>query len=279
MRYRVGFAVIDEWTKRVLRSASTLDLMVRSRLQQVFSLKSTSNQREECRTIPPGAGNNLRRPGLRPVTAMTMTLFLFVVGSTIAVGCSTSPDRVEEPIITDPASDELPPEVQRQQQELEQSTDPPGEQPRADAPPVEQPRAEQAPESTPSPTGEAHSGPVDQGEHGSTGHPEHDPSAPPQAEQEFVSSPDDITASQIEEFAAAYVDVMDLQFEFQHRLDSTSDAEDIAALEQRLETKSIEAVQAHDLSIGEFNGIADLLVKDEQLRDRIQEEVDTLANH
>jgi len=49
-------------------------------------------------------------------------------------------------------------------------------------------------------------------------------------------------------------------------------------LQQEAEVEIVEAVQTQDMSIEEFNAIADLLAYDEGLRQRIQSRVDSIAN-
>ena len=100
----------------------------------------------------------------------------------------------------------------------------------------------------------------------------------PDADDASPAEPDDVSDQQARSFAAAYTDVRDLQAQYEPRIEETSDPDDVAELSRQLETETTEAVRAHDLTIQEFNAISDQLEQDDQLRDRIQSEIDSLAN-
>lgn len=91
-------------------------------------------------------------------------------------------------------------------------------------------------------------------------------------------SPDDVTDEDIEAFAAAYTDVIDLKhrIESRHRQTSTPQ-EEAGELRERLNRRSVELVEQQGLSPAQFNAIVELLDDHDDLRDRVQTEIDTLA--
>lgn len=211
------------------------------------------------------------RIGSRPATAAMV--FAVAVVLVNLVGCQSSPDTTDEPMVTDYDDQELPPEQQQQQQQP-QIEDAPGDWgddtgiPSSDETgiPSQDPAMEAEPpdaSSAPAPPQNAPAG----------------AEAPSAMEDEEQSeAPVDVTEAQVKQFAAAYVDVMDIQFEFEPRFESASDSDERTALQQQLETESIEAIEAHQMSADEFNTIADLLTRDRTLRDRVQAEVDAIAH-
>ncbi len=100
----------------------------------------------------------------------------------------------------------------------------------------------------------------------------------PESDDASRAEPEDVSQQQARNFAAAYTDVRDLQAHYEPRIEATSDPEEVADLAGQLETETMEAVRAHDLTIPQFNAISDQLEHDDQLRDRIQSEIDSLAN-
>lgn len=189
------------------------------------------------------------------------------LGLLVASGCQSSPETVEaEPRIEGEDSDasamaqpppeagDEPPPTWSDGPELDQS--PPAE-PSQPSPP----RQEEMPsgEST-EPTDDTPSTPA--GESTSTNVP---------------LSPEDVTDAQIERFAAAYIEVMDLQSEYQSKIDVASDPGEVAVLQQELEQQSMQTVETHDVSPDEFNAIADLVADDTDFRDRVQSQIDELA--
>lgn len=106
-----------------------------------------------------------------------------------------------------------------------------------------------------------------------------EPMTPPQQGQADVpASPADVTDDQVEQFASAYVEVMDVRMEYEPQFQAATQPEEVAVLQQRAEADIIEIVENHDMSVEEFNTIADFLAYDEGLRMRIQAEVDAIAN-
>lgn len=244
-----------------------------------------------------------------PCVAIAATCLGLVAG--IGFGCQTSSDRSDETVVTQPEeADELPtadqhhqpqqPETDIEGQHLAEPEAGTGEDgvPSATAP--DQPAThEPAPEADPSqsvqptspdPSATDSSVGTDDAPPEATGDqaaqtgppadepPRESPSAAPDADTQVPTSPGDVSDATAQSFAAAYIDVVDLQADYEPRIDATSDPEDVAMLQQQLEAEIDEAIEKHDLSLAEFNAIADLLEADETLRDRIQSEVDELAH-
>ncbi len=192
---------------------------------------------------------------------------LTLLGCTLLVAsaCSSSPDPVS-------------PEEMEQQQALEQALGgeaehgddafaPAGDQ--ATEPPSDPstPEAQPSPEGTPPPSAEAG------GSDPATTQPgefDADPADIPQRAE-------DVDEDQIQRFASAYVAVMDLQYEFEERLEAAPE-EERGELLQQLEEQTLATVEDHQLNLDVFNAIAELLANDVALRDRIQAEVDSLAH-
>ena len=101
---------------------------------------------------------------------------------------------------------------------------------------------------------------------------------PPAYAADLPTSAEEVTEDQVESFASAYVEVMNIRMELEPQMQTASDPEEMAALQTEAEARTIEAVEAEDLTVEEFNAIAELLAYDEGLRMRIQEHVDSIAN-
>ena len=95
---------------------------------------------------------------------------------------------------------------------------------------------------------------------------------------ELPTSAEDVTEEQIESFASAYVSVMELRMTYEPQLQTATSEEEALAIQEEAETQIIAAVEAEDLTVDEFNAIADLLAYDETLRDRVQSEIDSILN-
>jgi len=107
--------------------------------------------------------------------------------------------------------------------------------------------------------------------------------APPAPEQQ---APADVTAptpapgattpiadAKVEQFAAAFVDVQDIQSQTSQQLSAAKDDQQASQLKADAEKKMIEAVERQGLQIQEFNRIAQLMTTDLQLRSKVVEKV------
>ncbi len=196
-----------------------------------------------------------------PTWLITALLSLSLI---VASACSSSPDPVS-------------PEDMEQERALEQAIGEdadhqdqafaPSEDPHAATSDASTPEAQPSPEGTPPPTAE---------EVGS------DPASPEGEElvedpADIPQTPGDVDEEQVQRFAAAYAAVMDLQYDYEQRLESAPEEEHSQLLLQ-LEEQTLAAVEEHQLSIDTFNAIAELLAHDVALRDRIQAEIDSLTD-
>ena len=130
---------------------------------------------------------------------------------------------------------------------------------------VEEPQATQAPEETEEAADTTEPGYQEE----STYH---------EAGAEVPTSPAEVTEAQVDSFAHAYVEVMNIQIEMEPRIQATTDPEEMAYLQTKAEEQTLEAVENQDLTVEEFNAIAQMLAYDEALRDRIQARVDGIVN-
>lgn len=95
---------------------------------------------------------------------------------------------------------------------------------------------------------------------------------------DLPASAEDVTEDQVQSFAEAYVTVMDIRMAYEPQFEAATDAEEMAGLQEEAEVEIVQAVETHDITVEEFNAIADLLAYDEGLRQRIQSHVDSIAN-
>lgn len=102
--------------------------------------------------------------------------------------------------------------------------------------------------------------------------------APPAYGAAVPTSPEEVTEEQAESFASAYVEVMNIQMELEPQMQAATTPEEMAALQTEAEERFVDAVESEDLTVEEFNAIAELLAYDEGLRDRVQSHVDGLVN-
>lgn len=259
----------------------------------MIDLQHNPETRHFCRRLSgavrcavPACGRFFRRVGTGSVVAGAAVLL--AVG-----GCQTTPDSPEEVVVTQGEPAEHP-----SADEHHHGPDHPGAE--GIDPPADQPVTPQTGEETPGGEGlvvedqppaaggdgeSAHPTPrrsVERAEEHIDAHPSSPGGADAAGEEDHVAddiptAPADVSDTQAENFAAAYIEVMDLQYEYEHRLEATSDPDEITALHQQLDNDTRDAVASHDLSIEEFNAIADMLERDTELRDQIQSEIDSLA--
>lgn len=94
---------------------------------------------------------------------------------------------------------------------------------------------------------------------------------------DLPSSPDEVTQAQIEEFASVYIDVMELQLAYEPQIKGADDPTEAEQMYHNMERKALETVESYELTLDEFHAIAHLLENDDDLRNRIQAEVDQQA--
>lgn len=181
-------------------------------------------------------------------------------------------DHSEAPAGTQPQR-----QVETADEQLDgRSAPPPSPQPEAGQP---QPGAEQPDSAQPDDAQPPGDGPEQAPAGQQPGQPaEHQPEQPEQPAADTADSGDDIDDDDVENFAAAYIGVQDLNYEYDQRLNATTDPEETNALQQQLQQQTTEVIEANDLSVEQFHAIAQLVETDSELRDRIQTEIDEIAH-
>ncbi|HKE95900.1 MAG TPA: DUF4168 domain-containing protein [Povalibacter sp.] len=94
--------------------------------------------------------------------------------------------------------------------------------------------------------------------------------APATPAEPTVQIPD----TKVDQFAAAFVAVQDIQTQATQQLSAAKDDQAATAVKADAEKKMIEAVQKQGMEVEEFNRIADLMTTDLSLRARIVEKVE-----
>lgn len=79
--------------------------------------------------------------------------------------------------------------------------------------------------------------------------------------------------AQIEQFAAAFVEVDTIRQEYTTSIGAAEDQQQAQALQQEAQTKMAEAVQGSGLEIQIYNSIAQQLQSDEALQQRVMEHI------
>jgi hypothetical protein len=83
----------------------------------------------------------------------------------------------------------------------------------------------------------------------------------------------EIADAKVDQFAAAFVAVQQIQTEAAQQLNSTEDEQKATEVKNKAEKQMIEAVQREGLQVEEFNQIADLMATDMTLRSRVLDKV------
>ena len=78
----------------------------------------------------------------------------------------------------------------------------------------------------------------------------------------------------VDQFAAAFVAVQDIQAQATQQLSTAKDEQQATQVKASAEQKMIEAVQREGLEVEEFNRIADLMTTDLSLRSKVVEKVE-----
>ncbi|HEY6641959.1 DUF4168 domain-containing protein [Povalibacter sp.] len=102
--------------------------------------------------------------------------------------------------------------------------------------------------------------------------------AAPQAPMPETVAPDSgvvqIDEKKVDQFAAAFVAVQDIQAQATQQLSNTTDEQQATQVKASAEKQMIAAVEREGLQVEEFNRIADLLTTDLALRSRVVEKVE-----
>ena len=80
-----------------------------------------------------------------------------------------------------------------------------------------------------------------------------------------------VSDSQLEAFAAAYVEIQQIQAAYQGEAQGVQDPNTLSALQEEANAKMRTAVEKEGLTVEEYNGIQAVLSTDEQLRQKAVE--------
>jgi hypothetical protein len=103
-----------------------------------------------------------------------------------------------------------------------------------------------------------------------------DPMGPPGPAQTPAPSTDastQIADEKVDQFAAAFVAVQDIQVKATQQLNTAKDDQQATEVKATAEKQMVEAVERQGMKVEEFNRIADLMTTDLSLRTRIAEKV------
>lgn len=81
----------------------------------------------------------------------------------------------------------------------------------------------------------------------------------------------DFSDSTLESFLMARADVRQIQDDYSSRLEDVTDNEKVAKLRAEAREKMVQAVQAEDLTVEEYNRISNRAMNDAALRERLQQ--------
>lgn len=198
-----------------------------------------------------------------PYTAATAVA---VVGFLAA--CSSTSDVEDDAMVIEPADDA----------HIADTEQPPETTPQAGTADFDEPPPPPATDPTPPPSTEPDGSAIDESSRPPATVPDQSPAAAaPPPDDHLPATPQEVTNAQIEEFASVYIEVMELQLEYEPQINGADDRAEAQQLYRKMERKAFDAVESHDLTIDEFHAIAHLLETDDALRDRIQSEVDEQA--
>lgn len=102
--------------------------------------------------------------------------------------------------------------------------------------------------------------------------------SPAPRSEEVSLSAEELTDGDLEAFVGAYVDVIELQHEYQRHYTDASSPGEARRLESELDERSQQLLDERDLSPQRFNAIVELLGEDDELRHRAQSILDSLDN-
>lgn len=95
--------------------------------------------------------------------------------------------------------------------------------------------------------------------------------APAPQQQAPQMEVDDAT---VNNFVDAYTDVQKIHNEYAQRLQNVEDAEEATSLQQEAQNKMQEAVTSNDITVEEYQTIAQQIGQDAELRSRVQERLE-----
>lgn len=94
---------------------------------------------------------------------------------------------------------------------------------------------------------------------------------PPQtAPQQAPIQVDDQTVA---DFASALSEIQGIQQDFSQKLQNVEDQEKARELQQQAQEQMVAAVERNDLSVNEYNQVAQAMSRDQQLRERIMSQL------
>lgn len=96
-----------------------------------------------------------------------------------------------------------------------------------------------------------------------------------QAPAQPQTAPMEVDDQTVENFVGAYTEVQEIHNEYAERMQEVGDAEEATSLQQEAQEKMQEAVTKNDITVEEYQQIAQQIGQDEQLRSRIQEELES----
>lgn len=95
------------------------------------------------------------------------------------------------------------------------------------------------------------------------------PSAAPQQAQPGQQQAQTFDDAQVERFADSFSEIMEIREHFSAQLQDADDAETAHELQQQANEKMIDVIENNDLSVTEYNAIAQAMQTDPELRDRV----------
>jgi hypothetical protein len=100
------------------------------------------------------------------------------------------------------------------------------------------------------------------------------PAAEPPPMQQQQAPSVDVSDTQVQQFADAYLEVAELRETYTDQIVQAEDAERATELQQEANSKMIEAVESTGLTVAEYNSIAEAMDADPELRERIIEHLE-----
>lgn len=88
----------------------------------------------------------------------------------------------------------------------------------------------------------------------------------------------EVSNSEMESFAAAYVDIVNIRQEFAPQMDEAANEEEMAELQSAVMDRMSNAVESNGLSLDRYNEIVDQIQGDDELEQRVVEEIQKLTS-
>lgn len=94
---------------------------------------------------------------------------------------------------------------------------------------------------------------------------------PPAAQSQGQQAPQaqQFSDDKIEQFAASFGEIMEIRQEFSAKLEQTDDADKARKLQQEASQQMVGVIEDHDISVNEYNAIAQQMQADPELRNRV----------